>query len=79
MIANCHGYLTPSGNTGSNVEKPASAPYFPKLTSCGRKPGGQLADAGQRVPGTSNQRYFFLRAADFLAARKEIPARIAFC
>ncbi len=37
------------------------------------------SEAGQRVPGYSNERYFFLRAADFFAARKEIPARIAFC
>src|SRR5215470_7864569 len=31
------------------------------------------------MPGTEKQRYFFLRAPDFLAARKEIPARMAFC
>jgi hypothetical protein len=32
-----------------------------------------------RVPGTGKRRYFCLRPPDFLAARKEIPARMAFC
>ena len=32
-----------------------------------------------RMPGTVKKRYFFLAAPDFLAARKEIPARMAFC
>jgi hypothetical protein len=59
---------------------PASAQPLMELP----KPGTETKrvqpdDAGQRVPGISKQRYFFLRAADFLAARKEIPARIAFC
>src|SRR5260370_36199672 len=31
------------------------------------------------MPGTEKRRYFALRAPAFLAARKEIPARIAFC
>jgi hypothetical protein len=31
------------------------------------------------MPGTKKKRYFCLRAPDFLAARKEMPARIAFC
>ena len=38
------------------------------------------ADRGRaRVPGTGKRRYFGLRPPDFLAARKEIPARMAFC
>ena len=35
--------------------------------------------AGHEWPGTEKGRYFCLRAPDFLAARKEIPARMAFC
>ena len=34
---------------------------------------------GNECPASQIQAYFFLRAADFFAARKEIPARIAFC
>jgi hypothetical protein len=47
-----------------------------------------IGATGQGVPGRSratsarhlpSDRYFFFLAADFFAARKEIPARIAFC
>ena len=42
-----------------------------------------LTQSRARVPGLRKQRdcarYFFLRAPDFLAARNEIPARMAFC
>jgi len=58
---------------------PASAQPLMELPKPGTETKRSSDDAGQRVPGISKQRYFFLRAADFLAARKEIPARIAFC
>jgi hypothetical protein len=41
------------------------------------RPSAKAHRAG--VPGAERQRYFFLRAPDFLAARNEIPARMAFC
>jgi hypothetical protein len=64
--------------TATDLGPSLSVPLM-ELPKPGTETNACADDAGQRVPGISKQRYFFLRAADFLAARKEIPARIAFC
>jgi hypothetical protein len=69
---------------GSKLAQRVGASNLAQAQTAGQSPGqvkrGLRANAaGHERPGTQKRRYFCLRAPDFLAARKEIPARMAFC